>query len=110
MNTKEMLSRLDVIRPSDNLCVLCKKEIELVEHLFLLCKLTWQVWCSWLRSFGEVWLIPETIRELFERWTGRHKRKQDQKKWLPGSLQLFGTFWWNAMLGSSIIRKQVWSS
>ncbi|XP_015969301.1 uncharacterized protein LOC107492758 [Arachis duranensis] len=84
VNTRERLSRLGVIRLSDTLCVLCKKEIESVEHLFLLCELTWQVWCSWLRSFGEVWAIPGTIRELFERWTGRHKRKQEQKKWLSG--------------------------
>ncbi|XP_016206693.1 uncharacterized protein LOC107647083 [Arachis ipaensis] len=93
VNTKERLSRLGVIRPSDNLCVLCKKEIELVEHLFLLGELTWKVWDSWLRSFGEVWPIPRTIRELFERWTGRHKRKQDQKKWLPGFFAVIWNIW-----------------
>ncbi|XP_015939160.1 uncharacterized protein LOC107464717 [Arachis duranensis] len=69
------------------------KEIESVEHLFLLCELTWQVWCSWLRSFGEVWPIPGTIRELFERWTGRHKQKQDQKKWLPGFFAVIWNIW-----------------
>ncbi|XP_016199448.1 uncharacterized protein LOC107640440 [Arachis ipaensis] len=93
VNTKERLSRLGVIRPSDNICVLCKKEIESVEHLFLLCELTWQVSCSWLRSFGEVWSIPRTIRELFERWTGRHKWKQDQKKWLPGFFAVIWNIW-----------------
>ncbi|XP_016168345.1 uncharacterized protein LOC107610874 [Arachis ipaensis] len=73
VNTKERLTRLGVIRPSDNICVLCNKEVESVEHLFLRCELTWQVWCSCLRYFGEVWSIPGTIKELFERWTGRHK-------------------------------------
>ncbi|XP_057744672.1 uncharacterized protein LOC130962481 [Arachis stenosperma] len=42
VNTKERLSRLGVIPHSDNICVLCKKEIEYVQHLFLLCELTWQ--------------------------------------------------------------------
>ncbi|XP_015970138.1 uncharacterized protein LOC107493575 [Arachis duranensis] len=93
VNTKERLSRLGVIRLSDTLCVLCKKEIESVEHLFLLCEYTWQVWCRWLRSFGEVWSMPGTIRELFERWTGRHKRKQEQKKWLPGFFAVIWNVW-----------------
>ncbi|XP_016173903.1 uncharacterized protein LOC107616461 [Arachis ipaensis] len=93
VNTKERLSRLGVIRLNDNLCVLCQKEIESVEHLFLHCELTWQVWCSWLRSLGEVWPIPRTIRELFERWTGMHKRKQDQKKWLPDFFAVIWNIW-----------------
>ncbi|XP_016192515.1 uncharacterized protein LOC107633393 [Arachis ipaensis] len=93
VNTKERLSRLGVIIPSDNICVLCKKEIETVEHLFLLCDLTWQVWCSWLRRFGEAWAIPGTIRELFESWTGRHKKKQVQKKWLIGFFTVIWNIW-----------------
>ncbi|XP_015970017.1 uncharacterized protein LOC107493428 [Arachis duranensis] len=84
VNTKERLSRLDVVIHNDNICVLCKKEIESVQHLFILCELTWKVWCSWLWSFGEDWAIPGTIRELFESWTGMYKRKQEQKKWLTG--------------------------
>ncbi|XP_016199059.1 uncharacterized protein LOC107640024 [Arachis ipaensis] len=93
VNTKERLSRLGVIRLNDTLCVLCKREIESVEHLFLLCEFTWQVWCRWLRTFGEVWSMPGTIRELFERWTGRHKRKQEQKKWLPGFFAVIWNIW-----------------
>nr|XP_025648023.1 uncharacterized protein LOC112743003 [Arachis hypogaea] len=90
VNIKERLSRLGIVMPSDNICVLCKKEIESVKHLFLLCELTWQVWCSWLRSFSEAWAISGTIRELFESWTGRHKRKQEQERWLTG---FFAVIW-----------------
>ncbi|XP_016173366.1 uncharacterized protein LOC107615862 [Arachis ipaensis] len=35
VNTKERLSRLGVIPPNDNICALCKKEMETVHHLFL---------------------------------------------------------------------------
>ncbi|XP_016203224.1 uncharacterized protein LOC107643973 [Arachis ipaensis] len=93
VNTKERLSRLGVIMPNDNICVLCKKEVESVKHLFLLCDLTWQVWCSWLRRFGEDWAIPGTIRELFESWTGRHKQKQEQKRWLIGFFTVIWNVW-----------------
>ncbi|KAL1348080.1 hypothetical protein AAHE18_07G053300 [Arachis hypogaea] len=89
VNTKDRLSRLGVIVPSDNICVLCKKEVESVQHLFLLCE-AWQVWCSWLISVGQVWETSGTIRELFERWLGIHRRKHERKLWLAG---LFAVIW-----------------
>ncbi|XP_015941358.1 uncharacterized protein LOC107466863 [Arachis duranensis] len=93
VNTKERLTRLGVILPTDNIYVLCKKEVESVKHLFLLCDLTWQVWCSWLRSFGEDWVIPGTVRELFESWTSWHKRKQEQKRRLTGFFAVIWNIW-----------------
>ncbi|XP_016200157.1 uncharacterized protein LOC107641166 [Arachis ipaensis] len=93
VNTKERLIRLGVLRPSDNICVLCNKEVESVEHLFLRCELTWKVWCSCLRYVGEVWSMPGTIKELFEQWAGRHKRKHDKKKWLPGFFAVIWNIW-----------------
>ncbi|XP_016196096.1 uncharacterized protein LOC107637170 [Arachis ipaensis] len=59
VNTKERLSRLGVIPNSDNVCVLCKKEIESVQHLFLLCEVTWkQEQKKWLTEFfAVIWNI-----------------------------------------------------
>ncbi|XP_015950039.1 uncharacterized protein LOC107474903 [Arachis duranensis] len=93
VNTKERLSRLGVIMPTDNICVLSNKEVESVNHLFLLCELTRQVWCSWLWSFGEVWAIHGTIRTLFESWTGWHMRKREQKRWLAGFFAVIWNIW-----------------
>ncbi|QHO03522.1 uncharacterized protein DS421_13g432880 [Arachis hypogaea] len=58
VNTKERLSRLEIIHHSDNICVLCKKDVEFVHHLFLGCEFTWQVWCPWLMCADRVWIIP----------------------------------------------------
>ncbi|QHN75933.1 uncharacterized protein LOC107614814 [Arachis ipaensis] len=79
VNTKERLTKLGVHIQSDSSCVLCSKEAESVEHLFLRCKVTWQVWCKWLRSLSREWIIPGTIKELFESWCGMHSRQQGQK-------------------------------
>nr|XP_029153455.1 uncharacterized protein LOC114927581 [Arachis hypogaea] len=68
-------------------CPLWKKIICLYNNLNL------AVWYSWLRSFGEDWAIPGTIRELFESWTGRHKQKQEQKKWLTGFFTVIWNIW-----------------
>nr|XP_025616682.1 uncharacterized protein LOC112708985 [Arachis hypogaea] len=90
VNTKERLSRLGVISHNDNICVLCKKEVESVQHLFILCETTWQVQKVWLTGFFKViWNIwmerntrifkgeeagVETIRRRtimsFTDWTG----------------------------------------
>ncbi|KAL4316202.1 hypothetical protein AHAS_Ahas15G0261500 [Arachis hypogaea] len=37
INTKDRLSRLSIIERSDNVCVICSKEIESVQHLFVTC-------------------------------------------------------------------------
>ncbi|XP_057723418.1 uncharacterized protein LOC130939326 [Arachis stenosperma] len=92
VNTKDRLSRLGVIVHSDNICVLCKKEVESVQYLFLLCE-AWQVWCSWLISVGQVWETSGTIRELFERWLGIHRRKHERKLWLAGFFAVIWNIW-----------------
>ncbi|XP_015931391.1 uncharacterized protein LOC107457740 [Arachis duranensis] len=69
VNTKERLTRLGVILPTDNICVLCKKELV------------------------EDWVIPGTVRELFESWTSWHKRKQEQKRRLTGFFAVIWNIW-----------------
>ncbi|XP_020982428.1 uncharacterized protein LOC110273583 [Arachis duranensis] len=44
VNTKERLRRFGIIEGNDNLCVLCKKEVETVQHLFVTYEYSWQVW------------------------------------------------------------------
>ncbi|XP_016170676.1 uncharacterized protein LOC107613265 [Arachis ipaensis] len=77
VNTKERLTKLGVNILSDSMCVLCTKEIESTEHLFLRCEVTWQVWCKWLRALRQEWVIPGTIKELFESWRGMHDKQQE---------------------------------
>ncbi|XP_072056371.1 uncharacterized protein [Arachis hypogaea] len=76
INTKERLNRLGVDIHSDTICVLCHKGVENIEHLFLRCEVTWQVWCYWLRFFSSVWVIPGTMRDLFGSWIGMLGRRQ----------------------------------
>ncbi|XP_016172658.1 uncharacterized protein LOC107615054 [Arachis ipaensis] len=84
VNTKERLSRLGIINHHDNICVLCKKDIEFVHHLFFACEFTWQVWCAWLTFTDRAWTTPEIVKEFFESWTGVTCGKSEQKKWLIG--------------------------
>ncbi|XP_025678312.1 uncharacterized protein [Arachis hypogaea] len=42
VNTKERLSRFEIINQDDKSCVLCSKNVEQVHHLFLGCDFAWQ--------------------------------------------------------------------
>ncbi|KAL4365484.1 hypothetical protein AHAS_Ahas07G0110700 [Arachis hypogaea] len=64
VNTKDRLSRLGIIERRDNVYVMCSKEIEFVQHLFVTCEYTWQVWCAWISHVGRVWSIPGSIKDV----------------------------------------------
>ncbi|XP_020963842.1 uncharacterized protein LOC110265266 [Arachis ipaensis] len=93
VNTKERLTKLGVNIMSDSMCILCTKEVESAEHLFLRCEVTWQVWCKWLRSLGRDWVIPGTTKELFESWRGMHNRQQGQKLWMTTFFAVIWNIW-----------------
>ncbi|XP_016195087.1 uncharacterized protein LOC107636065 [Arachis ipaensis] len=90
VNTKEILGRLGIINPNDNVCLLCNKDVELVHHLFLGCDFTWQVWCAWVSDFDRQWSFPGTVKEHFLSWTGVTSRKEERKKWF---ISFFAVIW-----------------
>ncbi|QHO17517.1 Putative ribonuclease H protein [Arachis hypogaea] len=93
VNTKERLGKIGVNILGDSLCVMCTKELESAEHLFLRCEVAWQVWCKWLRSLGRAWVIPGTIREMFESWHGLHNRQQGQQMWMTVFFAVIWNIW-----------------
>ncbi|XP_015969969.1 uncharacterized protein LOC107493386 [Arachis duranensis] len=93
VNTKERLRRLGVIDQLDSICVLCKKDVEDLHHLFLRCQFTWQVWCAWLFDYGRLWIVPGTIKQHFESWTGVTVRKEERKRWLIGFFAIVWHIW-----------------
>ncbi|XP_072084393.1 uncharacterized protein [Arachis hypogaea] len=93
VNTKERLIKLGVNIQSDTTCVLCTKEIKSAEHLFLQCEVTWQVWCNCVRSFRREWVIPGTVKDLFESWRDMHNRQQGQKVWMTAFFAVIWNIW-----------------
>ena len=89
------------------MCVLCKKDVENVHHLFLGCEFTWQVWCAWLVHFGRKWSFPGTVKEHFQCWTGATSKKEESTKWFICFLRLSGTFGWKETGGYFRIKPQV---
>ncbi|XP_057760903.1 uncharacterized protein LOC130981324 [Arachis stenosperma] len=93
VNIKERLTKLGVNIQSDSTCVLCTKESESAEHLFLQCEVTWQVWCNLVRLFRREWVIPGTVKDMFESWWGMHNRQQGHQMWMTAFFAVIWNIW-----------------
>ncbi|QHO08772.1 uncharacterized protein DS421_14g475570 [Arachis hypogaea] len=93
VNTKERLSRLGIIKMNDNICVLCKKDVEIVLHLFATCEYSWQVWCAWIKEFGRKWTIPNTLKDHFESWRTMLCTTELRKCWQIGFFSILWNIW-----------------
>jgi hypothetical protein len=52
-----------------NLCCMCKKSREFIDHLLLCCEIARKLWSSFFHLFGGVWVImPRRMREMFVSW------------------------------------------
>ncbi|XP_016164367.1 uncharacterized protein LOC107606873 [Arachis ipaensis] len=93
INTKDRLSKLGILGPHDNLCVLCKKAVESVHHLLVACEFSWQVWCRWISEFGQEWTAPGTLKDHFESWRSMPIRQEVRKFWLVGFFSVIWNIW-----------------
>ena len=49
---------------------LCKEDGETIDHLFLHCKVAWELWNSVFNLFGMAWVMPGKVVELLLCWQG----------------------------------------
>ena len=69
LNTKDRFARFNILQEDNSRCVLCKAEDETIDHLFVTCRFTWEIWCCCLQWGGHAWVMPNTLKGLFEVWT-----------------------------------------
>ncbi len=67
--TAENLRRRRVIIVS--WCCLCKMDGESVDHLLLHCAYAKELWDLVFAMFGIAWMMPATVRDLFDCWLGK---------------------------------------
>ena len=62
INTIEMLQkRRPFMSLSPHWCVLCKKELESTNHLFLHCSFAEIIWSYFLSNQSRMWVMPESL-------------------------------------------------
>uniref|UniRef100_A0A2N9F8V6 Reverse transcriptase zinc-binding domain-containing protein n=1 Tax=Fagus sylvatica TaxID=28930 RepID=A0A2N9F8V6_FAGSY len=67
--TAENLRRMRVIIIS--WCCMCKVDGESVDHLLLHCAYAKELWDLVFAMFGIAWVMPATVRDLFDCWLGK---------------------------------------
>ena len=53
---------------SPNWCVLCKKEEESLNHLFLYCDYSRAIWNYFLANLNCSWVMPRELLNMFASW------------------------------------------
>lgn len=86
MACKEQLPMIDLLRKRGmilpNICSLCLKDEETVNHLLMHCPFAREIWEEILREVGISWLFPNTISDLFQGWNLEKKSfKKDKILW-----------------------------
>ncbi|WMV58799.1 hypothetical protein MTR67_052184 [Solanum verrucosum] len=71
-------------------CFLCGETLETVNHLFLHCKYTRQLWRIFLSLEGISWTMPRRVTEALYSWEEAGALAKDRTRWriIPASI------WW----------------
>lgn len=51
-----------------DMCPLCGKDREVIDHLFLYCEFSYHVWCRFLANCVVSWCFLGSLADLFEAW------------------------------------------
>ena len=76
---------------SPDWCVLCKKDNEAIDHLFLHCEFSSTIWC--LKEIGRVWVIPKSSKELLCLRQGLFLNNKGKVLWKIASTTTFWAIW-----------------
>ena len=57
-------------------CVICKSEVETVDHLFIHCRFATRIWWKILQIFGLYWVVPRSCYGLLSSQVGIFRGKE----------------------------------
>ena len=62
--------------------VMCKRSGELVNHLLLYCPISFWLWAMVWVLFGVIWVVPQSVTDLFAAWQGPFGRHRNIDLWM----------------------------
>ena len=74
-------------------CVLCKKDNESIDHLFLHCDFSLRLWYIILKEFGRIWVIPRSSKDLLCFGQGLFLNNKGKVLWKVVSVATFWAIW-----------------
>ena len=76
-----------------NRCNLCKENEEMANHILIHCGKTRDLWNLLFSSFGVVWVLSESVRNLLLEWKMKGPGKKRSVVWKMASICLFWCIW-----------------
>lgn len=70
-----------------------EEEEEAVDCLLIHCGKAKILWDSILSSFGESWVMAETVKEILKAWQGKAVDKRRRKVWRAAPINVFWIIW-----------------
>ena len=64
-----------------DLCCMCKKDGESIDHLFLHCHVAWELWNMVFSLFGVHWVMPCHVVDLLASWSYKCSRRKSLVIW-----------------------------
>lgn len=59
-----------IVANFSNICVMCRKEEERINHFFLHCEVVASIWSHFIARCGIAWCCPKSIAEADQSWLG----------------------------------------
>ena len=81
LKKEDRLHRLNIIQDGNLRCVLCNIHVEMVDHLFMECMFAWKTWCLCFRRTGLDWVVPNSLKSMFESWSCVGLSGEKKKIW-----------------------------
>ena len=76
-----------------NRCNLCKENEETANHLLIHCGKTRDLWNFLFSSFGVMWVLPDSVRNLLLEWKMKGMGKKRSVVWKMAPICLFWCIW-----------------
>ncbi|RVW72790.1 putative inactive ATP-dependent zinc metalloprotease FTSHI 2, chloroplastic [Vitis vinifera] len=76
-----------------NRCNLCKENEETANHILIHCGKTRDLWNLLFSSFGVVWVLPDSVRNLLLEWKMKGMGKKRSVVWKMAPICLFWCIW-----------------
>ncbi|WMV10142.1 hypothetical protein MTR67_003527 [Solanum verrucosum] len=74
-------------------CYLCEEQVETVNHLFLHCKWTDQLWQMFIQKRKIKWTKPGSIKEVLQCWNRDGNAGKNEKRWRIVPACIWWTIW-----------------
>lgn len=90
---KDKLKKMGIVSEEEAMCILCGKEEEEANHLFIHCEVSNDIWQWWLDQWDIAWCSPYSLLDVFSQWQNLVTGNFVKKVWVSSFFVIVWTLW-----------------